>query len=83
MFGLCVFHVKITCVYFKRFVDAILPILGLKQADFCVNAMLPHTSVLLNEEKENIVENFMIVEYARKVPLIVNPQGESSFCWKI
>uniref|UniRef100_A0A915EHB8 Dynein heavy chain ATP-binding dynein motor region domain-containing protein n=1 Tax=Ditylenchus dipsaci TaxID=166011 RepID=A0A915EHB8_9BILA len=39
--------------------------------------ILEHTSPLWGERQDSHVENYITVEYCRKVPLIVDPQGES------
>uniref|UniRef100_A0AC35FFV6 Uncharacterized protein n=1 Tax=Panagrolaimus sp. PS1159 TaxID=55785 RepID=A0AC35FFV6_9BILA len=46
--------------------------------NFSLKSILKHTSVLLSDRNERISEPYMILELTRKIPLIIDPQGEST-----
>uniref|UniRef100_A0A914PGG1 Uncharacterized protein n=1 Tax=Panagrolaimus davidi TaxID=227884 RepID=A0A914PGG1_9BILA len=46
--------------------------------NFSLKSILKHTSVLLSDRNERISEPYIIFELTRKIPLIIDPQGEST-----
>ncbi|CAD5217245.1 unnamed protein product [Bursaphelenchus okinawaensis] len=44
---------------------------------FTMRVILDHTSILYDEKKEKLVENYTIIDYSRKPPFIIDPHGES------
>ena len=43
-----------------------------------MRTLLSRTSVLYIEKREKTVETYVIIDYSQKVPMIVDPHGESS-----
>ncbi|KAI6240858.1 Dynein heavy chain at 62B [Aphelenchoides fujianensis] len=44
---------------------------------FSMRSILDHTSILCSEKKEKTVETYVIIDYAQKIPFIIDPHGES------
>ncbi|KAI6215163.1 Dynein heavy chain at 62B [Aphelenchoides besseyi] len=45
---------------------------------FSMRSILDHTSILCAEKKEKTIETYVIIDYAQKVPFIIDPHGESN-----
>jgi hypothetical protein len=42
-----------------------------------MRSILDHTSILCAEKKEKTVETYVIIDFAKKIPFIIDPHGES------
>jgi hypothetical protein len=58
-------------------ISQVLQNLGLSEEGFTMRSILDHTSILAAEKKEKTVETYVIIDYSRKIPFIVDPHGES------
>lgn len=50
---------------------------GLSEEGFTMRSILDHTSILCSEKKEKTVETYVIIDFAKKIPFIIDPHGES------
>lgn len=61
----------------KLAVSQVLRNSGYEKDDFSMRSLLDHTSILASEKKEKVVETYVIIDFSRKIPFIIDPHGES------
>lgn len=45
--------------------------------EFSMRSILDQSSILASEKKESVIETYVIIDFSRKIPFIIDPHGES------